>query len=201
MPAQTGLLLPAVGAAGVAFTTTVVVPTALVQPETVTVNEYVPAAKTVTPAMFGFCNAEEKLFGPVQLYVAPATAEVVKFKVVPVQTGLLLDGDGVAGIGFTTTMVVPAGPAHPATVAVTEYVPAPKAVTPAMLGFCNADEKLFGPVQLYVAPAILLAVRFKVVPAQTGLLLPAVGATGAGSITTDVVPTALVHPETVSVNE
>ncbi len=53
------------GAAGVGFTVTVVVPKALVQPETVAVTEYVPAANAVTPAILGFCNADEKLLGPV----------------------------------------------------------------------------------------------------------------------------------------
>ena len=38
LPVQTGVLLPTVGAAGVVFTTTVVVPTALVQPLAVTVK-------------------------------------------------------------------------------------------------------------------------------------------------------------------
>jgi hypothetical protein len=39
-------------------------------------------------------------------------------------------------------------PAHPATVANTEYVPVAAVVVMAMLGFCNEDEKLFGPDQL-----------------------------------------------------
>jgi len=38
-PAHIGLLLPAVGVAGVGLTTTVTVPAALVQPPTVTVTE------------------------------------------------------------------------------------------------------------------------------------------------------------------
>lgn len=67
LPVQTGLLLEAVGAAGVVFTTTAVVPTAEVHPPTVTVTLYVPAAAAVTPVMVGFCNEEAKLLGPVQL--------------------------------------------------------------------------------------------------------------------------------------
>jgi hypothetical protein len=43
-----------------------------------------------------------------------------------------------------------------------------------MIGFCWVDENPFGPVQLYDAP--LLENRFKAVPAQTGVLLEAVGA-------------------------
>ena len=42
------------------------------------------------------------------------------------------------------------------------------------------DVNPFGPVQVYVAPAIVLAVKFKVAPAQIGELLPAVGAAGIG---------------------
>lgn len=70
--------------------------------------------------MLGFCNAEEKPFGPVQLYVAPATALVDKFNVAPTQIGLFEEAVGVAGIGFTTTVVVPNVLVQPATVAVTE---------------------------------------------------------------------------------
>ncbi len=65
VPTQIGELLPAVGADGVGFTATVVVPKELVQPETVAVTEYVPAANAVTPAILGFCVVEEKEFGPV----------------------------------------------------------------------------------------------------------------------------------------
>ena len=38
------------------FTTTFVVPAALVHPLTVTVTEYVPAVAAVTLARLGFCN-------------------------------------------------------------------------------------------------------------------------------------------------
>jgi hypothetical protein len=201
-PKHTGLLLPAVGAAGVGLTTTVVVPVALPQPLTVTTNEYVPAAAKVALAIVGFCNEELKVFGPVQLYVAPATALVVKFNGVPVQTGLLLLGVGVVGVGLTTTVVVPAGlVAQPGTVTVTEYVPASATTTPAIDGFCVEELNAFGPVQLYIAPANVLEVRFKVVPEQTGLLLLAVGAAGGGLITTTVVATGLAHPATVKVTE
>jgi len=47
-----------------------------------------------------------------------------------------------------------------------------------MEGFCKVDTKLFGPLQLYVVPEMVLAVKFKVAPEQTGLLLPAVGDAG-----------------------
>jgi hypothetical protein len=56
---------------GVMFglTTTVVDPAALVHPVAVivTVTLYVPALATVTPGMLGFCAAEVKPPGPVQL--------------------------------------------------------------------------------------------------------------------------------------
>src|SRR5438132_1284014 len=64
-PAQYGPPLLAVGVAGVALTTTEVVPAAEVQPLTVTVTEYVPASAVVAFARVGFCSAEVKPFGPV----------------------------------------------------------------------------------------------------------------------------------------
>ncbi len=65
-PTQTGELLPAVGATGVGLTVIVIVPAALVQPETVAVTEYVPAANTVTDVIVGFCKDDVNPFGPVQ---------------------------------------------------------------------------------------------------------------------------------------
>ncbi len=46
----------------------------------------------------------------------------------------------------------------------------------AMEGFWAAEVKLFGPDQLYVAPATVEAVRFNALPAQMGPLLPVVAA-------------------------
>jgi hypothetical protein len=63
---QTGVLLVAVGVAGVVFATTAVVPTADVQPLVVTVTLYVPAIAAVAPARVGFCTAEANADGPVQ---------------------------------------------------------------------------------------------------------------------------------------
>ena len=117
----------------------------------------------------------------------------VKFRVLPSHKGPLLLAVGAVGIGFTVTFVVPAGPVHPPAVAVTEYVPLAKVVADTMLGFCNVELNPFGPVQLYVAPAITLAVRSNVDPEQIALLLPAVGATGLGEIATTVVPCGLVQ--------
>lgn len=120
---------------------------------------------------------------------------------VPEQIGLLLPGAGVAGIGLTVTTVVPNVLAHPPTVAVTEYVPLEVTAAPAIEGFCIDELKEFGPVHVYVAPAMLDAVRFNVDPAQIGLLLEAVGEAGVVLTTTVVVPARLVQPPTVIVTE
>ncbi len=179
-PVHIGVLLPAVGVAGVVFTTTAVVPTALVQPPTVTVKLYVPAIAAVAPVRVGFCRAEVNALGPVHAYVAPVTAVVVKLIVFPVHTGLLLDGAGVAGVLFTTTVVVPTKLVHPLTVTVTLYVPAIAAVAPVRVGFCKAEVNVLGPVQAYVAPVTVGVVKFIVLPVHTGVLLPAVGVAGTG---------------------
>lgn len=119
-PTQSGELLPAVGAAGTAFTTTVVVPAALVQPPTVTVTEYVPAIAAVAEGRVGSSKADVNVAGPVQLYVAPAIVLDVKLIVEPTQSGELLPAVGAAGVAFTTTVVVAAVLVHPPTVTVTE---------------------------------------------------------------------------------
>ena len=54
---------------------------------------------------------------------------------------------GVAGVGLTTTLVVPAAEVQPLTVMVTEYVPASAVVALARVGFCSAEVKPLGPVQ------------------------------------------------------
>src|SRR5437763_12373126 len=59
-PSQYGPPFDAVGVAGVAFTTTFVVPAAEAQPLTVTVTEYVPASATVALERVGFWRAEVK---------------------------------------------------------------------------------------------------------------------------------------------
>src|SRR4029079_8719926 len=64
-PAQYGPPLLAVGVAGVALTTTEVVPAADAQPLTVIVTEYVPASATAAFVRVGFCRADAKPFGPV----------------------------------------------------------------------------------------------------------------------------------------
>ncbi len=64
-PTQTGLLLPGVGVAGMAFTVTDVVPAAPVHPLVVAVTEYVPLFAVEELPIVGFCVEEEKLLGPV----------------------------------------------------------------------------------------------------------------------------------------
>jgi len=54
LPVHTGVLLDAVGVAGVAFTTTAVVPTADVHPLVVTVTLYVPPIASVADGRVGF---------------------------------------------------------------------------------------------------------------------------------------------------
>jgi formaldehyde-activating enzyme involved in methanogenesis len=198
-PVHTGELDPGPGAAGVAFTTTATVPAEEVHPRIVTVTLYVPVAAVVALAIDGFCAEELKLFGPVQVYVAPATAGVDRLTVLPEHTGELLDAVGVAGPGFTTTATVPAADVQPFVVTVTLYVPLAAVVALTSEGFCTEALKLFGPVQLYVAPATAGVCRFSVLPEQIGELLDAVGVAGVVFTTTAVVPTPEVHPFAVTV--
>ena len=108
---------------------------------------------------------------------------------------------GVAGIGFTTTLVVPAAEVQPLTVTVTEYVPASAAVALERVGFCRDEAKPFGPVHAYVAPATVGVESAIVVPSQYGPPLEAVGVAGAAFTTTVVVPAAEVQPLTVKVTK
>ena len=119
-PVQYGPPLLAVGVAGVALTTTFVVPAAEAQPLTVMVTEYVPASAVVAFARVGFCCAEVKAFGPVHAYVAPLTNAIESEIVAPAQYGPPFDAVGVAGVALTTTFVVPAAEGQPLTVIVTE---------------------------------------------------------------------------------
>ena len=56
------------------------------------------------------------------------------------------DAVGVAGLGLTVTLVVPAADGQLFTVTVTEYVPASAVVAFERVGFCSDDVKPFGPV-------------------------------------------------------
>jgi hypothetical protein len=64
LPEHTGVLLFAVGVAGVGLITTLTVPAAEVQPFIFAVTEYVPDAAVVTPVIVGFCVVLVKLLGP-----------------------------------------------------------------------------------------------------------------------------------------
>jgi hypothetical protein len=75
----------------------------------------VPDAAVVTLDIVGSSEVDVKLFGPVQLYVEPATVFEVRLKVCPEQTVLLLPTIGVAGVGFTVTESVPTDPLQPDT--------------------------------------------------------------------------------------
>src|SRR5437764_821089 len=119
-PAQYGPPLFAVGVAGMALTTTLVLPAAEAQALTVMVTKYVPASAVVAFARVGFCSAEVKPFGPVHEYVAPLTNAVESEIVAPAQYGPPFDADGVAGVALTTTLVVPAAEGQPSMVIVTE---------------------------------------------------------------------------------
>lgn len=69
-------------------------------------------------------------------------------------------------------------------------------------GFCEVDVKLFGPLHAYVTPDIVLALKLRSFPTQTGELLLAVGAIGVWFTATVTVPDELVgHPGTVTVTE
>src|ERR1043165_6990451 len=102
-----------------AFTTTLVLPAAEVQPLTVTVTLYVPASAVVALLRVGFCSAEGNPFGPVHAYVAPDTVGVDSEFVEPAQYGPPFEAVGVAGVAFTTTLVLPAADVQPLTVTVT----------------------------------------------------------------------------------
>ena len=78
-------MFDALGVAGIALTTTFVVPAALVQPFTVTVTEYVPASASVAFDFVGVREDEVNPFGPVHEYVALETAGVESEIVAPSQ--------------------------------------------------------------------------------------------------------------------
>lgn len=140
-------MLPGVGAAGVVLIVTDVVEVELVQPDTVALTEYVPALAVLAFVIVGFCEEDEKLFGPLQLYVAALIVLAVSVIVFPEHKGGILPAVGADGIGLTVTEVVPAVLVQPETVAVTEYVPLAAVVAEAIVAFCEAEEKPFGPVQ------------------------------------------------------
>ena len=86
--------------------------------------------------------------------------------VAPAQYGPVLLAVGVAGVGFTTTLVVPAAEVQPLTVTVTEYVPASAVVAFARVGFWSDEVKPFGPLHAYVALATVGVESEIVAPSQ-----------------------------------
>ena len=129
------------------MTAAVVDPEREEQPFTVTVTEYVPEEAVVAPEIDGFWRLEVNPFGPVHVYVAPATVEVASWSDCPAQIGPLFDAAGAGGMAFTTAAVVPASDTQPMTVTVTLYVPVADAAAPAIDGFWRLDVNPFGPVQ------------------------------------------------------
>src|SRR5204863_1208816 len=149
----------------------------------------------------GFCAADVKAFGPVHAYVAPWPAAISRDLGAPAQYEPPLDAVGVAGVGLTTTLVVPAAEVQPLTVTVTEYVPPSASAAFARVGFCSDEVKPFGPVHEYVAPATVGVESAIVAPSQYGPPLDALGVAGVALTTTLVVPAADVQPFTVMVTE
>ena len=70
-----------------------------------------------------------------------------------------------------------------------------------MLGFCEEEEKLAGPVHEYVAPANVCDCKLKVWPAHRGEFAATVGVAGIGFTVTATVPEAPGHPATVAKTE
>jgi hypothetical protein len=86
---------------------TLVVAGTEVQLLTVTVTEYTPALAGWALLIVGFC-AEDVNDGPVQLYVAPAIEDAVRFRVVPAHSGPLFDATGGAGLEGSVSVIGPA---------------------------------------------------------------------------------------------
>src|SRR3954466_7199288 len=149
-----------------------------------------PASAIVALERVGFCRDEAKPFWPLQAYVAPATVGVESAIVPPSQYGPPFDAVGVAGVGLTTTFVVPAALVQPFTVIVTEYVPASAVVAFVRVGFCCVDVKPFGPVHEYVAPLTNGVESEIVAPSQYGPPFDAVGVAGVALTTTLGLPGA-----------
>ena len=109
-------------------------------------------------------------------------AVVDRFVVRPTHTEFVPVIAGVAGKAFTVTTVVEVLLQVPL-LAVTLYVPAPKAVMPAILGLCKIEVKLLGPLQFQLVADPPVSLRFSIEPAQTGLLLDAVTVGSAFTVT------------------
>ena len=146
----------------------------------------------------GFWTVDEKAFGPDHLYVVAETKEEVNVILAPAQIGEVPDTAGVRGALLTVTVVDEGRLIQPLALAVTEYTPAFRAVTFEIEGFCKVDVKPFGPTQLKLYPADIAAVRFNVVPEQTGLFEDAMGEGGIALMITLVDAMGLTQLLTVT---
>ena len=121
-----------------------------------------------------------KVFGPVHAYLnepVPPLAVVVRFNVLPAQIGPLLPIAVIAGNGFTVAVIVfvPVAPHPLASVTLRLYTPLAAVVADVIDGFWLVELKVFGPVheKLKVpVPPLAVLVRFNVLAAQIGPLLP-----------------------------
>src|SRR5882757_6093317 len=125
---------------------------------------------------------------PLRNHWLPAALLEVSVVLPPVQKLVAPLIVGMAGVGLTVTVVVPAAEVQPLTVMVTEYVPASAVVALERVGFCSADVKPFGPVHAYVAPLTNGVESAIVAPSQYGPPFEAVGVAGVALTTTLVVP-------------
>jgi hypothetical protein len=84
---------------------------------------------------------------------------------------------------------------HPLTEVTRLYCPVAATVAFEITGFCKLEVKPFGPVQAYTAFGIVVAVRFKVPPAQTGEFDASTEVGGVGStVNVYVNGEAVLHP-------
>jgi hypothetical protein len=95
--------------------------------------------------------------------------------------------------------VLPIGPVHPFTVALTEYVPEAFTAAFGIVGFCDEELNPPGPVHEYDAALIAPAESDKELPTHKGPLFEARGAKGRGLTTASVDAGELAQPFTVAV--
>ena len=170
-------------------------------PVVVSVSEYVPVAVGVTA---GFCMADVKPEGPLQVHSVAPLELALSVAVPPTHTGPLFVAPVDDGTGFTVTVVVyTVVGAHPDPVLLTvsEYVPVTVGV---IAGFCNADVKPVGPFQLHAVASLELALNVADEPRHIGPLLLAPVDDGTGFTVIVVVYTvvgAQFIPTLLSVSE
>ena len=117
----------------------------------------------------------------------------------PAHIGPFEETVGADGIAFTIIDVLPTGPVHPFTVALTEYTPEAFTAALGIVGFCDEELNPPGPVHEYDAPLMEPAERDIEPPAHKGPLFEATGAEGTGLITAAVDDAELVQPFTAAV--